>query len=445
MAVRPRPLTAAVLAASLAATGCGATAALHAAAPRRAGAAPHVAAAAATAPRAAAARPAAAPGPATGAVALRNRLEQLLGEHTVLVVRLMRGRLAERPDFLQATTQALGRNTDDLAATVASAYGAGEAAAFHQQWTGHVLDLASYSSALASGDRARQQSARTALAAYSTAYGGFVARVTRGGISAAAAAASVRMHVADLTAQADAYARHDYTGAYRWERTAYAHMFTTGRTLAGAISRQRAAELPAAFDAPPQRLRSALGQLLGEHMQLAVDAMRAAAVGSPEFPAAAAALGGNTADLARAFEALFGAQAAVRFGELWGSHVDAVVAYSVAVGRHDAAGRARATGQLRTFATGMAGFLSTAVAGTVTPAAAAAALGMHDQDLMRQVEAYAARDFPRSYDVALAAYRHMFAIADVLAGGIEARLAGRLPRGGVQTGGGGTAPGRAGG
>jgi hypothetical protein len=110
------------------------------------------------------------------------------------------------------------------------------------------------------------------------------------------AAAGVRMHVEELMAQADAYAARDYQQAYRVERAAYEHMFTVGGGLAKAGVTP---EVAVGLDAPPERLRSAFAMLLGEHLELIVDAQRATFAGAQEFRAAAAQVNANTSALTR--------------------------------------------------------------------------------------------------------------------------------------------------
>jgi hypothetical protein len=64
---------------------------------------------------------------------------------------------------------------------------------------------------------------------------------------------------------------------------------------------------------------------------------------------------------------------------------------------------------------------------------------MHDRDLVEQLDAYARGDYTSAYSVTYEGYQHMFAVADALSGAIGSTIAARLPKGGVQTGGGGMA------
>jgi hypothetical protein len=98
----------------------------------------------------------------------------------------------------------------------------------------------------------------------------------------------VKEHVDTLLRQADAFARGDYDKAYELERTAFRHMFATGRASAGCGGR-RSGELPAHFDDAPASSAFAARPAPGEHMELAVDATRAVVSGGDDATAAAAA------------------------------------------------------------------------------------------------------------------------------------------------------------
>ncbi len=196
---------------------------------------------------------------------------------------------------------------------------------------------------------------------------------------------------------------------------------------------------PAGFDSPLTRLRSTLGELLGEHMQLVVDAMGAALRGGPEFRADAAQVNADTEQLASAFGVLFGPRNGARFTSVWGDHVDALIGYSGAVAARDQKGKARALAQLQAFEQHLSTFLSTSTDGRLTAPALSDVLHMHDRDLVEQLDAYARGDYATAYRVAYEGYQHMFAVANALSGAIGPTIAARLPKGGVRTGGGGMA------
>ncbi len=247
--------------------------------------------------------PAAARAAKTSPEQLRAQFEQLLGQHALLAVRAMRSVVLPASDFRQAATASLRQNTGALSRIVASGYGRAQADRFTRLWQRHITDLLAYANAVASHNAPKQQTARAALMADADAYGSWLAAASKGRIRASDATASVRMHVDELMRQLDAYAARNYNRAYQIERPAYEHMFTAGVTLAkGSLP----PELAVGLDAAPSRLRSALAMLLGEHLELIVDAQRATFAGSPEFNAAGTQINANTTALAQAMGAIVG-------------------------------------------------------------------------------------------------------------------------------------------
>jgi hypothetical protein len=342
-------------------------------------------------------------------------------------------RLRNDVDLVEAANQALVLNTDDLGALVASVHGDAAGQQFKALWVRHTDLLFDYTRAVAEDDAAARDQARTALDQYRSEYGAFVESATGGQIPAADAAENLRHHLDQLMGFADAYHAGDYDRAFSLEREAFAHMFPTGRALAGGLV-NHPGELPVAVDDPAQQLRSSLGLLLGEHFELAVDAMRSAVVGSPDFGGAAAALDANKTDLTGAIDSLVGAAGAQQFNQAWATHIDLLVSYSLAVADQDQAAQDRARQQLA-----VATSFSALTGGALTVEAATEALGPHDQHLVDQLDAYARHDYQRSHEVAFEGYQHMMQTASAVAPAVEAFLAGGAPVGGAQTGGGGLA------
>lgn len=381
------------------------------------------------------ARLAAAVGPSQPA-GTQLRLETLLSHHAVLTINLMRARLRGDPDLAQAAVAAVSKNTDDMTAVIDSIAGHELAMTFKDLWSRHVNQLFDYARALAASDPAGMDRDRADLAAYERDIGSFIQTVTKTQVSAPAAQQALTAHVDDLLKQADAYAAKDYATAYAIDRHAYAHMFEVAKTLAtGYFATTTAGVAP--LNAPRVRLQSALGELLGEHMALAVDSMRAAATKAPDFQAAGAALNGNTADLTAAMGVLFGQPSATAFSGIWGDHVDALVAYSAAVASADNAGQDAAKARLTQFESRFADFLSTGTEGRLTAPALRDAYVMHDRDLVSQMQAFARRDYTASNDAVFAAYQQMFDVAEQVSTAAGDTVAARLPQGGVATGGGG--------
>jgi hypothetical protein len=384
---------------------------------------------------------------ASGAVAvevvdaggLRAKLEQLLGQHAILTVRLTRARLRGDGDLAQSADEALGKNTADLGELIGSVYGGEAAERFERLWSGHVTYLFNYSRGVADGDEAAKSQARRQLDDYTTNLSQFLEAATKKAVPASVVAAGLRMHVDQLLQQVDAYARGDYGRAFALERESYAHMFPLGKALAAGIVTGGGGGLPVDFDSPARRLQSRLGLLLGEHAELAVDAMRSGISNAADFPAAGAALDENTREITAVIESVFGAASAGSFQALWADHIDAFVTYTQALAAGDAALENTATERLEGFNAHFAAFLSTATQGRLGAPALADAFVMHEDLLLRQINAYAERDYSTAHQLSFDAYQHMFALAAQAATAIGDTATAQSPTGGSQTGEGGMA------
>src|SRR5262245_21888471 len=200
---------------------------------------------------------------------LAEQLEQYYAQHTLLAIRQMRSVVTATPAYRDAADAELGEYTEELSQVVGDRFGDAQGERFEQVWKQGIADFAAYAEALAAGDTAAKERARSALLADAGAYGDWLAEAGKGRVPASEGAGVMRTHVAQLMGQADAYAAHDYDRAYRIERDAYEHMFAAGTSLA----RTGLAPGPAAaLDAPVARLRAGFAMLLGEHMQLVIDA-----------------------------------------------------------------------------------------------------------------------------------------------------------------------------
>jgi hypothetical protein len=373
------------------------------------------------------------------AVGLRIGLEELFGQDVFVAIRVTRSRLRGDPDFTQAAVSALSRNSGDLTKVFSQVYGSARADEFRRLWEAQQEGVVEYARAVSQHDQAAKATARGQLDAFPGRIAQYLRDLAGGKVAAGTVSSRLKTHLNDLMDFTDAYAARDYATAYRIERVDYERQFALGTVIAAGIEENRAGHLPADFDSPLTRLRSTLSELLGEHMQLVVDAMGAALRGGPEFKADAAQVNADTAQLAGAFGVLFGPPSGARFTSVWGDHVDALVSYSGAVAVKDQKGKAQALAQLHAFEQHLSTFLSTSTDGRLTAPALSDVLHMHDRDLVQQLDAYARGDYTTAYRVAYDGYQHMFAVADTLSGAIGPTIAARLPKGGVQTGGGGMA------
>lgn len=373
---------------------------------------------------------------ATSPKQVRAQFEQLLGLHALLAVRQMRSMVAPAPELQRALDGSLQANTDALGRLVASAYGAAQAGRFTPLWQRHLADLAAYAKGVAANDPAAKEDARSALVADANAYGAWLREASKGRVQASDAAAGVRMHVEELMAQADASAARDYAQADRIERQAYEHMFTAGTALAKA---SLTPEVAVGLDTPPERLRSAFAMLLGEHLELIVDAQRAAFAGAPQLQAAGAQVNANTTALTKAMAALVGPAKAKEFQTAWANHVEGLMAYTAAVAGNDQNAKAVAKQNLDGFAERLALYFSDIVKNLLAADPLTQALTAHDTHLINHVDAYAAKDYPKAQQMEQEGYGQMLDVANTLVSAIQRTVKPQLPVGGSKTGGGGMA------
>jgi hypothetical protein len=365
---------------------------------------------------------------------VRAQFEQLLGLHALLAVRQMRSVVVAAPELQRAAAASLQANTDALSRLVAAAYGSAQADRFTPLWQRHLADLVSYAKGVAGTNTSAKETARAALLADADAYGSWLAGASKGQVKASDAAAGVRLHVQELMAQADAYAARDYAQAYRIEREAYEHMFTAGAAVAKASVTP---EVAVGLDAPPEKLRSAFAMLLGEHLELIVDAQRAAFAGAPELEAAGAQVNANTTALTKAMGAIVGPTKAAEFQTAWANHVEGLMAYTAATAGNDQAAKTAAKQNLDGFAERLALYFSDVVKNVLATDPLTDAITAHDAHLIDQVEAYAAKDYTRAQQMELEGYQQMLGVANTLVGAIQRTVKPRLPVGGSKTGDGG--------
>jgi hypothetical protein len=367
---------------------------------------------------------------------VRSRFEQLLGQHALLAMRLARSEVDRTPDLQQVVQSSQAANTDALHQAVGVTFDGAQADRFQQLWKGYTDDLAAYAAGTATGNSAGTQEARNALLESCRDWGAWLDSASGGRVQAADATRSAQARVTELMDQADAYAAKDYRRAYKLERDSYERTYEAGTTLAKASLPAKEA---AGLDAAPQQLRSAFAMLLGEHMELVVDAQRATFAGSPEFQAAATQLNANTATLTKAMAGIVGPQKAAEFQRAWANHVEGLMAYTTAVADKDEAAKTVAKENLDGFAERLALFFSDVVRNVLTTEPLTEAITAHDAHLIDQVDAYAAKDYTRAQQSQDEGYQQMVGVANVLVDAIQKVMAEAMPAGGSKTGGGGTA------
>jgi len=239
--------------------------------------------------------------------------------------------------------------------------------------------------AAAAGDDGAKQQARQALLADADAYGAWLAEASDGQASASAAAAQLKTHVQQLMDHDDAFAAKDYDRAYRVER-----------------------------DASEEE-------------------------GAKVFKAAADQVDANSDALTKGMGAVVGPKKAAEFQSAWAEHVEGLLDYSAALASHDDAERAVVREKMRGYGARLALSLSDIVRNELPLAPITQALGEHDQHLVDQIDAYAAKRYDEAQESEVDGYGQMLGVANTPVGALQRTVKPQLPVGGSQTGGGSTA------
>lgn len=164
-------------------------------------------------------------------------------------------------------------------------------------------------------------------------------------------------------------------------------------------------------------LRVLLNALEREHVNLAAAATRRGFEGDPDFTAAAGQLDANSKEIAAAVGSVYGAEAEQKFYEIWASHIQFFVDYTVAAKSGDQAGMDEAVENLGGYQNAIADFLSSA--NPELPRDAVFDLvGEHIGLLKGAVDAHGAGNYAESYVKEHEANVQIGTIADALAGAI---------------------------
>ncbi|MDP8904090.1 MAG: copper amine oxidase [Chloroflexota bacterium] len=173
-------------------------------------------------------------------------------------------------------------------------------------------------------------------------------------------------------------------------------------------------------------LRVTLSRLLGEHGTVAIKAMRAGVDGASDFEAAANALEGNTADLQAAITSVYGDDAGMAFGEMWRNHIGFFVDYTVGLASGDDDAKEKALDRLDTYRADFSEFLAGANP-NLDADTLADGLQVHVNQLVDQIETYAAGDFAAAYEAEREAYMHLTMTGDLLAWAIVEQFPDKFP------------------
>jgi hypothetical protein len=215
--------------------------------------------------------------PVVDAAQLRLMLEQLLGEHVLL----MAGAAADHAAG-STTDQALAvvaDNTDALTDAIGLVYGDVGARAFASLWSQHVAFFLDHARGTAEGDPQAVAEAAGHLAHYEQGFGSFTETATGGALPMEAVAQLLNVHVADINGYVDAHLTDDTDLAASRLAAGHDYAADIGATLAAAIAGQGAAAFPGATADERTQVAAELARALANH--LAVLAVGAEAGGEP--------------------------------------------------------------------------------------------------------------------------------------------------------------------
>jgi len=277
---------------------------------------------------------------------LRTDLNYLLGEHLILAAKATGAALGGRQEQFEAYGGLLNTNGTDLGAAIGSLYGSEAEDEWNRIWSAHNGFFVDYTTGVATDDQAMaDQAVNDLTTVYVPEFSAFLAGAT--GLPEDVLADGITEHVLTTKDIVDAQAAEDWDAAYAAIREAYAHMSMLGDALAPAIA--EANDIDGDATNAGVDFRTALNQLLQEHLYLASFATDAAIDGrNDEFAAAGAALNTNGTDLGAAIGSLYGSEAEDEWNRIWSAHNGFFVDYTTGVATDDQAMADQAVNDLTT-------------------------------------------------------------------------------------------------
>jgi hypothetical protein len=166
-------------------------------------------------------------------------------------------------------------------------------------------------------------------------------------------------------------------------------------------------------------LRTTLNKALAEHVNLAAAATGQALAGNTAgFEGAAAALEGNSNDIAGAIGSVYGAETQEAFDPLWKKHIGFFVDYTQGKAAGDQAKQDKAVADLTAYADEFGAVIESVTEERLPKDTVSELVMQHVLGLKSVVDAQAAEDFGKAYADLRPAYAHMQMICDPLAAAI---------------------------
>jgi hypothetical protein len=348
---------------------------------------------------------------------LRVDLNYLFGEHLILAAKATGSALGGRTEQFDAYGALLNTNGTDIGAAIGQLYGTDAQDKFNEIWSAHNGFFVDYTTAVATDDAEAKQAAVDNLTnVYVPQFSEFLASAT--GLPVDSVTELVKEHVGTTAAIVDAQAAGKWDDAYHAIREAYTHMSMIGDALAPAIAEKNG--ITGDASSPAVGFRTALDQLLQEHLFLATFATDAAIDGrSDEFDAAGHVLNENGTDMGAAIGKVYGNDAEDKFNEIWSAHNGFFVDYTTGVATKDDGKKSKAVEDLTTiYVPQFAEFLAGATG--LSQDDLSALIADHVTTTAAVVDAQGAGDAEAAAQADRTAAMHMRMIGDPLAAAIVA-------------------------
>lgn len=356
---------------------------------------------------------------ATPAADLRAGLNTLLAEHVFFAGAAVNEALQGNTGGFDAAAGALDENSVALSEAVGSVYGAEAGEAFLGLWRSHIGMFVDYTKATAAKDAAGQEKSIADLMGYARDFAVFL-NGANPDLPVETVEELVKSHAVTLKDAVDTFAAGDAAAGFTKLREAEAHMAMIADPLAGAIAAQFPERFADETSEAASGLRRDLNLKLAEHVWLAGAAVNGAVKGTPgEFDAAAAALDGNSQDLAKMIGSVYGAEAGEAFLGLWRAHIGMFVDYTQGKAGDDQAKVDKAEDDLEGYSRDFAVFLNGAIPELPTETLEEL-LNHHVKHTTDAIDAVVGGD-AGAFSVLRKAGRHMADIADPLASAIAAQ------------------------
>lgn len=346
---------------------------------------------------------------------LRVGLDQLLGEHALILELRMQALYNDNTNLYNAYTAVMNQNTTALTAAISSVYGSSAGQQFESLWNEHMYFFTYVDDVLAAN------MAQATLTSYKNQFSEFMASANPH-LSESTLSTVLQDHINQITTAFNDYVAGNDASSDQELVAAYNLMYTAGDYLATSIE----AQLPAKFDntspnTPAGNLTATLDQLLGLHAFVLELRMQAQFSGNA---AAATALmnvmNQNTQQLTAAIGSVYGAAAANEFESLWNQHTY-FFTYVTDVKDGNTAGAQQAQATLTNYKNQFSAFMAKA-----NPHFSESTLSNVLQDHINQITTafndYAKDNYSAADPETIQAYNLMYTAGQYLAEGIVAQF-----------------------